>query len=74
LIEVDDTRERREQAVSAAFRTERAAWAELERASRPASGEGGFTDEIALRASRARWQAASHSLVDALEALKSVPR
>jgi hypothetical protein len=74
LIEVDDMRERREQAVSAAFRAERVAWAELERASRPSSGESDFTDEFALRTSRARWQAASHRLVDALEALKSVRR
>jgi hypothetical protein len=74
LIEVDNTREQREQLVLRAVEAERAAWAELERASRPPLGEDDFTDELALRRSRERWQAASHTLINALEALKTVRR
>jgi hypothetical protein len=66
---MDKTREERERALSAAARRERAAWTILERASRP-DGE----DQAHLLASRARWQAASQSLVEALEALKAVHR
>jgi hypothetical protein len=66
---MDKTREERERALSAAARRERAAWTVLERASRPDGA-----DQAYLHAVRARWQAASHSLVEALEALKVVHR
>jgi hypothetical protein len=66
---MDKTREERERALSAAARRERAAWTVLERASRPDDA-----DQAHLLASRARWQAASQSLVEALEALKAVHR
>ena len=62
-------RERREYAVLEAAQEEHAAWAELERASRPDR-----EDEAALRAYRERWQAASRRLVEALEALKTARR
>lgn len=48
-----------------ALERERAAWSQLERAARPSEA-----DELALRAHRERWQAAAHSLVAALRALK----
>lgn len=67
---MDKTREERERALSAAARRERAAWSVLERASRPDDG----ADQAHLLVSRARWQAASQSLVEALEALKAVHR
>jgi hypothetical protein len=56
-------REQREYAVLEAARKERAAWAELERASKPHP-----RDELTVRASRERWQAAAHALVGALRA------
>jgi hypothetical protein len=65
---MDKTREERERALSAAARRERAAWTVLERASRPDDA----ADQEYLRASRERWQAASQSLIEALEALKAV--
>ena len=58
-------REQREYAVLEAARKERAAWAELERASRPKA-----RDELTVRAYRERWQAAAHALVGALRALR----
>ena len=67
---MDKTREERERTLSAAARRERAAWTVLERASRPEDS----TDQAHLLASRARWQAASHSLIEALEDLKAVHR
>ena len=62
--EVNPLREQREYAVREALQRERAAWAALERASRPAD------DDVDLGPVRGRWQAASRSLVDALRALK----
>ena len=62
---VNQLREEREYAVREALERERAAWDDLERAARPAE-----TDESVLRAYRERWQAASHTLVAALRALK----
>jgi hypothetical protein len=58
-------REQREYAVQEALERERAAWSDLERVARPRDA-----DEIALRASRERWQAAAQTLVNALRALK----
>lgn len=58
-------REQREYAVREAAARERAAWTDLERAARPRDA-----DEIRLRASRDRWQAAAQTLVNALRALK----
>jgi hypothetical protein len=58
-------REQQEYAVREAMERERAAWSDLERVSRPSDA-----DEIALRASRERWQDAAHTLVNALRALK----
>ena len=58
-------REQLEYAVHEAAQKERAAWAELERASRPAE-----PDETWVRTSRDRWQVAAHALLDALRALK----
>jgi hypothetical protein len=63
--EVQPLREQREYAVREAAQRERAAWAALERATRPRD-----VDEVDLRTIRGRWQAASRSLVDALRALK----
>jgi hypothetical protein len=59
-------REQLEYAVREAAQHERAAWAELERVSRPE-----HPDERVLRAQRQRWQAAARALVNALRALKS---
>ena len=61
-------REQREYAVLEAARKERAAWAELERANRPKD-----RDELTVRACRERWQAAAHTLVGALRAVKQRP-
>jgi hypothetical protein len=61
---VNPLREQREYAVHEALQKERAAWHELERASRPNQ------DLSVLEARRDRWQAASHALVAALRALK----
>ena len=58
-------REQREYAVQEALGREREAWSDLERAARPSDA-----DETAVRAYRERWQAAAHSLVSALRALK----
>jgi hypothetical protein len=62
---VNPLREEREYAVREALRREREAWSDLEQAARPSDG-----DESRLRACRARWQAAAHTLVNALRALK----
>jgi hypothetical protein len=62
---VQPLREQREYAVREAAQRERAAWAALERASRPQD-----VDEASLRTVRGRWQTAARSLVDALAALK----
>jgi hypothetical protein len=62
---VNPLREEREDAVRQALRRERDAWSDLEQAARPTDG-----DEQQLRACRERWQAAAHTLVDALRALK----
>jgi hypothetical protein len=62
---VNPLREQCEYAVLEAAQKERAAWAELERASRPKA-----RDELAVRLYRERWQAAAHTLVGALRALK----
>jgi hypothetical protein len=62
---VNPLREQREYAVRDALQRERAAWAALERASRPND-----VDEVDLSTLRGRWQKASRSLVDALRALK----
>jgi hypothetical protein len=58
--------EEQKHAVVAAAQRERAAWTALERVSRP-----NVEDESALQAYRERWRAAAHSLVEALQALKS---
>ena len=58
-------REQQEYAVVEAARKERAAWSQLEQASRPKE-----RNEVAVRRYRERWQAAAHALVDALRALK----
>jgi len=63
--EVQPLREQREYAVREAAQRERAAWAALERATRPHD-----VDEASLGFVRGRWQATSRSLVDALRALK----
>ena len=65
--EVHVLREQHEYAVLEAAQEERAAWTELERASRPDR-----EDEAAVRAYKERWRAAARRLVDALEALKTV--
>jgi hypothetical protein len=62
---VNSLREEQEYAVREASLKERAAWADLERASRPAEA-----DEVAVRFYRERWQAAAHTLVTALRDLK----
>jgi hypothetical protein len=62
---VQPLREQREYAVREAAQKERAAWAALERASRPHD-----VDEANLRTLRSRWQSTSRSLVEALRALK----
>ena len=58
-------REQQEYAIREALERERAAWSDLERVARPSD-----TDEIALSATRERWQSAAHALVSALRALK----
>jgi len=63
--EVDPLRQDRESAVREALRREREAWSALGQAARPNGG-----DELRLRACRERWQAAAHTLVTALRALK----
>ena len=63
--EVNPHREERESAVREALRREREAWSDLGRAVRPNG-----SDEVRLRACRERWQAAAHTLVTALRALK----
>jgi hypothetical protein len=62
---VHPLREQREYAVHEALERERAAWNDLERVARPSEA-----DETVLRAYRERWQAAAHTLVAALRALK----
>jgi hypothetical protein len=64
-LSVNPLREQREYDVLEAARKERAAWAELERASRPK-----VRDELTVCAYRERWQAAAHALVGALRAFK----
>lgn len=64
--EVNPLREQREYAVQEAAHQEREAWFALERVSRPDAAE----EDVLIRF-RERWQAAAHSLVDALKALKS---
>jgi hypothetical protein len=62
---VNPLREQREYEVLEAARKERAAWAELERASRPKA-----RDELTVRLYRERWQATAHVLMEALRAVK----
>jgi len=62
---VNPLREQREYAVREAFRREREAWSDLEKAARPDDG-----DEMLLRACREYWQSAAHALLNALRALK----
>jgi hypothetical protein len=64
-LNVNPLREQREYEVLEAARKERAAWAELERASEPEP-----RDEFTVRVYRERWQATAHALVGALRALK----
>jgi hypothetical protein len=63
---VNVLREQREYAVYEAAQRERDAWTALEQANRPE-----VKDETLVRARRERWQAAAHSLIAALRALKS---
>lgn len=63
--EVNPLREQREYAVHEALQRERQAWSDLERAARPNAA-----DESTLSTYRERWQAAAHTLVTALRALK----
>jgi hypothetical protein len=63
--EMNPLREEQEYAVREALEQERAAWHDLERAALPSDA-----DEAALLPYRERWQAAAHSLVAALRALK----
>jgi hypothetical protein len=65
LQQVNPLREQREYAVQEALDRERAAWTDLERAARPTDA-----DETVVSAYRDRWQAAAHTLVSALRALK----
>jgi hypothetical protein len=65
LGRVKPLREQLESAVFEAAERERAAWHELEQAIRPR-----HVDETLLQVCRERWQAASQSLVAALQNLK----